>query len=241
MVCHQYYIHIVVCREYRTLTWGITDISAATSSLIIQHTQSLLLQCFQMFLSDVTYKLLTSISHVSKGFIDNYVTSQYFQCWPFFFFNTTALEDWQQVVNEIKVWGVSWPWTLNISMFYSPSHSVIILASWQGAPPCWNCSWMLHSEDVLVQFFIQGCVLRWEWAQSLAEKHEWPQGAELSAWPRTDGSAHLFFSRQAFFRKPQIIRKGIYQRKGLSHSPQPSNPCTFLEFQSVPDVFPGEK
>ena len=98
--------------------------------------------------------------------------SQYLQCWPFFFktsaihpgilsinwwqpricgflFVHPPLQDWPQVLNGIKVSGVSWPWTQNIDVLF-PEHLVITFALWQGAPLCWkrhcsspNCSWMV--------------------------------------------------------------------------------------------------
>ena len=58
------------------------------------------------------------------------------------------LEDWPQVPNGIKVWGVSWPWTQNIDVLFP--EPLITFALWQGAPSCWkshcsspNCSWMV--------------------------------------------------------------------------------------------------
>ena len=108
----------------------------------------------------------------------------------------------------------------------------------------------LLSEDVLVPFFIHGCVLRQncEWAHSLGwEATPHMNGLRmLYCWHDTGliVCTHLFFSGQAFFWMPQIIGKGIHQRKWLYPSPQQSNPCTFLllqNMQSVPDVCPGEK
>ena len=90
----------------------------------------------------------------------------------------------------------------------------------------------------LAPYFIHGCVLRhnWEWARSLAGKqpHTWSQDALLY---RTDDSAHLFFSKQTFFRPPQTLRKGIHQRKLLYPSPQQSNPCTYCRISIRPWCF----
>ncbi|PIO12234.1 hypothetical protein AB205_0114930 [Aquarana catesbeiana] len=80
------------------------------------------------------------------------------------------LEDLPQVLNRIKVWGVSWPWTQNVDVFFPKplSYHFFLMA---------RCSIMLEkalfltklsldgwekllSKDVFVPFFIHGCVLR---------------------------------------------------------------------------------
>ena len=93
----------------------------------------------------------------------------------------------------------------------------------------------LLPEDVLVPFFIHGCVLRQNCVSPLPwlrsnPTHEWSQDALLLA-------AHLAFSGQAFFRMPQTIGKGIHQRKLLYPSPQQSNPCTFFRISVCPWCF----
>ena len=67
--------------------------------------------------------------------------------------------------------------------------------------------------------------------------HEWCQDALLLAWHRTDGSVHLVFSGQAFFRMPQTIGKEIHLRKWLYPSLQEANPCTFCRISVCPWCF----
>ena len=141
--------------------------------------------------------------------------------------------------------------------FVPPSHLVITFALWQGAPSCWkrhcsspNCSMMVGRSCSWRMFWYHSLFMAVFWGKivseptPLAEKqptHEWSQDPLLLAWHRTDGSAHLFFSEQAFFRMPQTIGMEIHQRKLLYPSPQQSYPCTFCR-RSVCRwcFFPGE-
>ena len=130
-----------------------------------------------------------------------------------FLFVHPPLEDWPQVLNGIKIWGVSWTWTQNIDVLFPEplSYHFCLMA---------RCSIMLKKalfvtklfldgweklllEDVLVPFFIHGCVL------PLAEKqpHTW-------------------------------MVSGCFDFSPVLSSPIP---VPFVEYQSVPDVFPGEK
>ena len=67
-----------------------------------------------------------------------------------FLFVHPPLEDWPQVLNGIKIWGVSRPWTQNFNVSMSSSHLVITFDLWHGAPSCWkmhcsspNCWWIV--------------------------------------------------------------------------------------------------
>ena len=168
-----------------------------------------------------------------------------------FLFVHLPLEDWPQILNGIKVWGVSWPWTQNFNVLF-PEPLSYHFSLWQGAPSGWkrhcsspNCSWMVG----------RSCSRRMFWYHSLfmavllgkivieptplAEKqpHTWMVSGCFTVGMTQDGSAHIFFSRQDFFRMPQTIGKGIHQRKLLYPSPQQSNPCTFCRISVCPWCF----
>ena len=83
------------------------------------------------------------------------------------------------VLNGIKVWGVSWPWTQNINgwvpeplsyHFCLMERCSIMLEKALFVTKLFQDGWeKLLSGDVLLPFFIRGCVLRknCEWAHSL--------------------------------------------------------------------------
>ena len=145
-----------------------------------------------------------------------------------------------------------------MSTFWSPSHLVITFALWHGAPSCWkmhcsspNCCWIVGRSCCWRVFWYHSLFMAVFLGKIVSEPplpwmrsnptHEWSQDALLLAWHRTDGSAHLFFSGQAFFLMPQTIGKRLHRRIWLCPSPQQSIHHIFCRRSICPWCFFGEK
>ncbi|CDQ77094.1 unnamed protein product [Oncorhynchus mykiss] len=141
--------------------------------------------------------------------------------------------------------------------FVPPSHLVITFALWQDAPSYWkrhcssqNCSWMVG----------RSCSRRMCWYHSLfmavflgkivseptplAEKQPHMNGLRmLYCWHDTGVMVALTWSSpdKLFSRCPKQSERGFVRENDFT--PVLSSPITvpFAEYQSVPDVFSGEK
>ena len=174
-----------------------------------------------------------------------------------FLFVHPPLEDWPQVLNGIKVWGVSWPWTQNIQVVFPEPLSYhfclmarcsIVLEKALFVTKLFLDGWeKLLSEDVLVPFFIHGCVLRQncEWAHSLGwEATPHMNGLRmLYCWHDTGLMVALTLSSpdKLFSRCHKQSERGFIRENDFTPVLSSPIPVPFAEYQSVPDVFPGEK